>query len=104
VLAGNLVEAYGAAQAPASGAVLAVVSVSIIPHAFMQVSSIAAAAVLGFIAAPLSADPSGHVDPVAVEPGHRPGFAGVALDGRPGRRRHGAEHARPDAQDAGRVQ
>jgi zinc transporter, ZIP family len=41
----------GAAQALASGAVLAVVSVSIIPYAFMQVSSmVAAAAVLGFIA------------------------------------------------------
>jgi zinc transporter, ZIP family len=41
----------GAAQALASGGVLAVVSVSIIPYAFMQVSSmVAAAAVLGFIA------------------------------------------------------
>ena len=41
----------GGAEALASGAVLAVVSVSIIPYAFSQVSSmVAAAAVVGFIA------------------------------------------------------
>ena len=41
----------GTAEALASGAVLAVVSVSIIPYAFSQVSSmVAAAAVVGFIA------------------------------------------------------
>ena len=41
----------GGAQAVAAGAVLAVVSVSVIPHAFSQVSSaVAVAAVLGFVA------------------------------------------------------
>ncbi|MBA2272860.1 MAG: hypothetical protein H0W21_03005 [Actinobacteria bacterium] len=40
----------GSAQAIAAGAVLAVVSISIIPHAFSQVSSlVASASVLGFI-------------------------------------------------------
>jgi ZIP family zinc transporter len=44
-------ELIGAAQALAAGAVLAVVSISIIPHAFEEVSSrVATATVLGFVA------------------------------------------------------
>jgi zinc transporter ZupT len=40
----------GTAQAVAAGALLAVVSISIIPHAFAQVSGlVASATVLGFI-------------------------------------------------------
>jgi hypothetical protein len=44
-------EFVGGAQALAAGAVLAVVSISIVPHAFAEVSSrVATATVLGFIA------------------------------------------------------
>jgi zinc transporter, ZIP family len=44
-------ELIGGAQALAAGAVLAVVSISIIPHAFEEVSSsVATAIVLGFVA------------------------------------------------------
>jgi zinc transporter, ZIP family len=44
-------ELIGAAQALAAGAVIAVVSISIIPHAFEEVSSrVATATVLGFVA------------------------------------------------------
>ena len=51
VLADASPELIGGAQALAAGAVLAVVSISIIPHAFSEVSSlVAAATVLGFVA------------------------------------------------------
>jgi zinc transporter, ZIP family len=51
VLADASPELIGIAQALAAGAVLAVVSISIIPHAFSEVSSaVAAATVLGFVA------------------------------------------------------
>ena len=50
VLAGASPELVGTAQAVAAGAVLAVVSIAIIPHAFEQVSGlVASATVLGFI-------------------------------------------------------
>jgi ZIP family zinc transporter len=50
VLADASPELIGGAQALAAGAVLAVVSISIIPHAFEEVSSlVAAATVLGFV-------------------------------------------------------
>jgi ZIP family zinc transporter len=50
VLAGASPALIGSAEALAAGAVLAVVSISIIPYAFDQVSSwVAAAAVLGFV-------------------------------------------------------
>jgi ZIP family zinc transporter len=50
VLADASPEFIGTAQAVAAGAVLAVVSIAIIPHAFKEVSSlVAAATVLGFI-------------------------------------------------------
>jgi zinc transporter, ZIP family len=50
VLADARPELIGSAQAVAAGAVLAVVSISIIPHAFSEVSSIVAAAtVVGFV-------------------------------------------------------
>jgi ZIP family zinc transporter len=51
LLADASAELIGTAQALAAGAVLAVVSIAIIPHAFSQVSSlVASATVLGFIA------------------------------------------------------
>ena len=51
VLADASPELIGTAQAIAAGAVLAVVSIAIIPHAFSEVSSlVASATVLGFIA------------------------------------------------------
>jgi ZIP family zinc transporter len=51
VLAGASPELIGLAQAVAAGAVLAVVSIAIIPHAFDEVSSlVATATVTGFIA------------------------------------------------------
>jgi ZIP family zinc transporter len=51
VLADASPELIGGAQALAAGAVLAVVSISIIPHAFSEVSGlVAAATVLGFVA------------------------------------------------------
>jgi ZIP family zinc transporter len=51
VLADASPELVGGAQAVAAGAVLAVVSISIVPHAFAEVSSrVATATVLGFIA------------------------------------------------------
>jgi zinc transporter, ZIP family len=51
VLADASPELIGGAQAVAAGAVLAVVSISIIPHAFEEVSGlVAAATVLGFVA------------------------------------------------------
>ena len=51
VLAGVSPTVVGTAQAVAAGAVLAVVSIAIIPHAFEEVSSlVASATVLGFIA------------------------------------------------------
>ena len=51
VLADASPELIGSAQAVAAGAVLAVVSISIIPHAFSEVSSaVAAATVAGFVA------------------------------------------------------
>jgi zinc transporter, ZIP family len=51
VLADASDEIVGGAQALAAGAVLAVVSISIVPHAFAEVSSrVATATVLGFIA------------------------------------------------------
>jgi zinc transporter, ZIP family len=51
VLADASPELIGSAQALAAGAVLAVVSISIIPHAFSEVSSaVAAATVAGFVA------------------------------------------------------
>jgi zinc transporter, ZIP family len=50
VLADASPEFIGTAQALAAGAVLAVVSIAIIPHAFSEVSSlVASATVLGFI-------------------------------------------------------
>ena len=50
VLAEASPELVGTAQATAAGAVLAVVSVAIIPHAFKQVSSLAAVAIVaGFV-------------------------------------------------------
>jgi zinc transporter, ZIP family len=50
VLADASPELIGTAQAVAAGAVLAVVSIAIIPHAFEEVSSaVAAATVLGFV-------------------------------------------------------
>jgi zinc transporter, ZIP family len=50
VLADASPEVVGTAQAVAAGAVLAVVSISIIPHAFEEVSSlVASATVLGFV-------------------------------------------------------
>ncbi len=50
VLAGASPELVGTAQALAAGAVLAVVSIAIIPHAFTEVSSlVASATVLGFV-------------------------------------------------------
>jgi zinc transporter, ZIP family len=50
VLSGAPSELIGGAQALAAGAVLAVVSISIIPHAFDEVSSrVATATVLGFV-------------------------------------------------------
>jgi zinc transporter, ZIP family len=51
VLAGASPELIGGAQALAAGAVLAVVSIAIVPHAFEEVSSgVAIATVLGFVA------------------------------------------------------
>jgi zinc transporter ZupT len=51
VLADASPELVGTAQAIAAGAVLAVVSIAIIPHAFSEVSSlVASATVLGFVA------------------------------------------------------
>jgi zinc transporter, ZIP family len=51
VLADAPAELIGATQAVAAGAVLAVVSIAVIPHAFEQVSSlVACATVVGFIA------------------------------------------------------
>jgi ZIP family zinc transporter len=51
VLADTSDDFVGGAQALAAGAVLAVVSISIVPHAFAEVSSgVATATVLGFIA------------------------------------------------------
>ena len=51
VLADASPRVVGAAEAVAAGAVLAVVSISIIPYAFAEVSSrVAAATVLGFMA------------------------------------------------------
>jgi zinc transporter, ZIP family len=51
VLADASPELIGSAQAVAAGAVLAVVSISIIPHAFSEVSSaVAASTVAGFVA------------------------------------------------------
>lgn len=50
VLAGASPELVGTAQAVAAGAVLAVISIAIIPHAFEPVSGlVASATVLGFI-------------------------------------------------------
>jgi zinc transporter, ZIP family len=50
VLADAAPELIGTAQAVAAGAVLAVVSIAIIPHAFEEVSSlVASATVLGFV-------------------------------------------------------
>jgi zinc transporter, ZIP family len=50
VLADASAELVGTAQAIAAGAVLAVISIAIIPHAFSEVSSrVASATVLGFI-------------------------------------------------------
>lgn len=51
VLADASPELVGAAQALAAGAVLAVVSIAIIPYAFSEVSGlVASATVLGFVA------------------------------------------------------
>ena len=51
VLADTSDDFVGGAQALAAGAVLAFVSISVIPHAFAEVSSgVATATVLGFIA------------------------------------------------------
>jgi ZIP family zinc transporter len=51
VLADTSDDFVGGAQALAAGAVLAVVSISVVPHAFAEVSSgVATATVLGFIA------------------------------------------------------
>jgi ZIP family zinc transporter len=51
VLADASPELIGGAQALAAGAVLAVVSIAIVPHAFEEVSSqVAIATVLGFVA------------------------------------------------------
>jgi zinc transporter, ZIP family len=51
VLSGASPEFVGTAQAVAAGAVLAVISIAIVPHAFAEVSSrVATATVLGFVA------------------------------------------------------